>query len=61
MSASDNELSFTRVALKVAACPIFPSVTRSLARDLVECRDVALAGGKGAMHYQFKKDHYVSK
>ena len=59
MSASENKLSFTRAALKAVACQHFLSVTRSFTRDLVECRDVLLAGGKGAMHYQFEEDCYV--
>ena len=59
LSASENKLSFTRAAAKAVACQHFLSVTRSFARDLVECRDVLLAGGRGAMHSQFEEDFYV--
>jgi hypothetical protein len=59
MSASENQLPFTRAAAKAVACQFFLSATRSLTRGLVECRDVLLAGGKGAMHSQFEEDYYV--
>jgi hypothetical protein len=61
MSASENQLPFTRAAAKAVACQFFLSVTRSFTQDLAECREVLLAGGKGAMHSQFEEDCYVSK
>ena len=59
LSASENKVSFTRAVAKAVACQHFPSVTRSFARDLAVCRDVPLAGGRGALHYQFEEDCYV--
>ena len=56
MSAGDTKLSFTRAAVNAAACHHFLSVTRSFRQDLVERRDVLPAGGKGALHDQFKED-----
>jgi hypothetical protein len=61
MSASENQLPFTRAARKAAACQHFLPLTQSYTQDLAECRDVLLAGGKGARHSQFEEDYYVSK
>ena len=59
MSACENKLSFTRAALKAVACQHSLSVTRSFTRDLVEYRDVPLAGGKGALHHQSEENCYA--
>jgi hypothetical protein len=56
MSASENQLPFTRAAAKAVACRHFLSVSRSFSRDLAACRDVLPAGGKGALHDQFEED-----
>jgi hypothetical protein len=61
MSASENQLPFTRAARRAAARQHFLPVTRSYTQDLADCRDVLLVGGMGAMHSQFEEDCYVSK
>jgi hypothetical protein len=59
MSASENQLPFTRAARKAVACQHLLPVTPSYDQDLAARRVVLLAGGMGAMHSPFEEDYHV--
>ena len=59
MSASENQLSFTRAALKPVALQNLLFVPQAFPGILLNVARFCWRAGRGAVHHQFEEHYYV--